>query len=1761
MTSPAPAQPGRTSGTAKGLRRLWRWLRTAAIVIILGLLAFRLLLLILLPTVISRAARYLGVDCRYSRMELSLLSTNAALWDVSITSKDGGQRLLDADYAYVNFSTLQLLRLRLVAWRLEADGVKTDLVRRADGTIPVLAPLSSLMSAAPGTASPPGKGVDFSPPLVVKAVRLHHIAARVRDETTSPPFETAVRLDLGVSHLGELGTPAAVEVELTSDTLFDVAHVSGEAAPSGQSLGGTVAFSVRGLHTDRVATYLTPLALAVDQRNIDASGTAVVSLQGSPATPGVVSGSARLSDVVVRAASETVATLKAAEADIAALSPSEVHLSALRLKEGVLRAERDADGSWRIASVSATGGPPTGGAPTIPAAATAAPAPARSFRWRIDDFTATACEASLLDRAVEPANTLALRLEEFKAAGLASNGPPEAKATFAARMSSPRLASKISASGEGRPFAPEPDAAATVEVDGINPEALAPYLHALGLESTMTQGVLRCGVHATLTPREGGSPRLGAVLEGITLQDGDRRLFEMGRVTVDGLSVDPASGAVELARLEGSGPALTVRRLANGRLELPGFTYAPRAAVPASGGSGPRAPAGAAASRIAIPPLRLGKITWGGVRIRFEDLANAGSSAVEIQEAGVEASGLVFDPRPGAPAAPPGTLRAWLRAPGLAERLEVSGTLAPAPGALTADLAIQGEGLDSTSLRPYLLPTGIEPTLKQGAVSLRLNATLAQRPAGPSLGAEVRDLIWQDGGQLRASVKEASVQSIEPGPDGVSIGAVRVSGVQTDVARTSDGSVTIAGTRFARVPPRVERMARQLISDPFPSIASIGKVSIAGATIDDVRLGWRDDAATSPVQLQGVISATLGPLGINQDEAPPSPFTLVLAADGLAQRVEVGGTLKVGGSGVAMVTKVRGQGLHAPGIAGYLPAGTGPNLDHGQFQVDLRASLRPADHEGLAASLGVDGLDYREAGSEAPLAKASAVSVEVERLDRVTGELRIKRVSAQGLAATASRAPGGTIAMLGLIFGRVAPSAEAAPPSPPAPAVSAQEIVAASREALPLVALDELDIAIDRVTFTDGARPDAAPISLTATTLKTLGPIRLFGDRPEEHPPIQVHSEGTIEPVVSRFVLSAKASPFAQRPTLEATLEGSGIEGAGIARAVPELAAYVDAAPLRDGQFQMSLEAEADVHRRGATGTDLSRGLDVDFTLNQTRLTLGANGPVLAGAGKIHGEKVRIEPATGNVVAKLVEINDVAGNAWRDEDGVHVLGVVVKSPRRVAPGAEAAPPASPPAEAAAPVAPSDEAAPQPDTSRPEIRIDRLAVSGIDFRFEDRVLTPHVTVPIVALDADIRGLSSLALERDRPIRFNVSVGAGKVSLPKPTHGGVLTGAVGDAGKVLRGEGAQITPESEEREVFSQCNARGSMSLYPPRGRIIASISGLELTAVRGVAQAAGASIGGGVFDGRVELKSRDDGRVDVRSKLVLTDLRYSEPAEGPVARFISLPVPLDVAIKAVEAPDGSITVPVELTLDERGLTTGKVVGAAAGAAGQILATAVASAPVKIVTGFASLVADTKGNPHWVDDEPIVLTYAPGVALLDAASQEKLAEVLRRARDQKKMQASIEHELGSADAEIASQRANPPTEVATALAEDLRARRSALVARREGLLVSANAAGMRLSQPGGPTAAELRTVDEQLADVEDALDELYDLLRPGADRLAARRTRSALLELADARLGFVRGLTDQLAGPAGAARVAIAAPHAAVGDTVESRLIIRTRHLAK
>ena len=78
------------------------------------------------------------------------------------------------------------------------------------------------------------------------------------------------------------------------------------------------------------------------------------------------------------------------------------------------------------------------------------------------------------------------------------------------------------------------------------------------------------------------------------------------------------------------------------------------------------------------------------------------------------------------------------------------------------------------------------------------------------------------------------------------------------------------------------------------------------------------------------------------------------------------------------------------------------------------------------------------------------------------------------------------------------------------------------------------------------------------------------------------------------------------------------------------------------------------------------------------------------------------------------------------------------------------------------------------------------------------------------------------------------------------------------------------------------------------------------------------------------------------------------------------------------------------------------------------------------------------------------------------------------------------------------------------EFLEVRYAGAAARRAGVV-----------QAGGAVVAALRH-RRDLAATEDALDRVYDMLRPGADRQAARRGRKAALAIAQARLNSIRAV---------------------------------------
>jgi hypothetical protein len=115
--------------------------------------------------------------------------------------------------------------------------------------------------------------------------------------------------------------------------------------------------------------------------------------------------------------------------------------------------------------------------------------------------------------------------------------------------------------------------------------------------------------------------------------------------------------------------------------------------------------------------------------------------------------------------------------------------------------------------------------------------------------------------------------------------------------------------------------------------------------------------------------------------------------------------------------------------------------------------------------------------------------------------------------------------------------------------------------------------------------------------------------------------------------------------------------------------------------------------------------------------------------------------------------------------------------------------------------------------------------------------------------------------------------------------------------------------------------------------------------------------------------------------------------------------------------------------------------------------------------------------------------------------------------------MKHDIGTADVDISSARANPPREYTDALARNQRARKLELAALRADLAGRARATVASGPEHAAPYLDRLRAVDREVAATEDGLDRLYDLLRPGAERQGARRTRAAALDLARARLNVL------------------------------------------
>lgn len=1741
MSSPA-SKPVRTTAQ--------KWKRRLAIVAIaviaIGVIA-RVILAVALPKVLNTVAKHYGLDASYERSEIYLISGSVGMWHLNFTPKNKpGEPVISTEYCRADVSALNLLRGKLVVYRVEADGVEVLVDRNENGEIELLKtllgnPTPAKTETASGSFMP--KEIDFDPPLRVDSLRVNQARTHFRDRSVTPAVDTVLDLSVRLSDFGSQKRPMRFSLDMTSPPLLDAIRVEGEGTARGQSIDALMNVVVRGVHPKPAAGYLAALGIRPSGDNIAMAMKAKIKTEPlavqttSTTQPAGLKGTIVVSNVTASADNVEAAGVDKLTIEIDSLTPSRVVFGKILVDNVRASAARTSDGAIRVAGLDLVGAPGraekreaiAGGGGLLP--------------WKVGEVNVQNVNATFTDDAVTPPAKLAVLVKQALVKNLASDGT-ELPTDVSVQMSLPGLAESVSVTGTALPLSAKKSLDLKIAATGVKPEAIRPYLDAIGVESRINNGALTCDVHAAVEQQTDGKLSAEAMFGNVKFSDG-KELLAFEGVKVSDATIDPGANSVRIESIEVAGPQLAGARDKEGIIGAAGLILKPIASVqapkPVKPAASPRnlapqvattqataqlataqattAASGAVASSKPLK-LEIGKLAWKNVGLSFDDEFVTPANNFSLGDTGIELTGIAVDLDPSAPASTPGKIRGWLTAPGIVGSIGVDGTIAPRGGGVAVDLVVAGKGLRADKVSAYLKSLGIEPTLKDGSIALHTAIDVAQTADGIVADVSVDGLKYADGADELAGVDGLKVTRAELSAGALSVESVAISKPRAKVSRDAEGYLSAGGARLvpatqptgaavASVPPAAAPSVpttTQPASDAAkPMVITLGKL-----LVNDGSLAWSDQALMPAVNTVGRATVALDKLVIGKP-ADPAMLKLVAKVDGVIENATVSGVVSADSQTPSAVLDVAATGIREGALGAYLPPGMDVTLKDGQFRTKLEAALAPVKAGGQSAKVIATDLDFRDAGGNAALLRFDSGRIIASRIDPAGKVVAIDEVSLAGFETEARKTADGKLQLLGLTVGPApakeqallveadAPVQQASATIPPAstaaPTTSIGEILQQQRNPFPLVTLEKLDVGLKRVAVTDESRAGSAPVVLADVTVKNRKKVELLGEDPASRPPVEIEIVGRIDPVAQQFNVNTVVAPFASQPTLRVDVSASGIKGEGLVAVAPELKETIDGRPMTDGRFNLALEAHARFARKGPAEYDFGKPFDAELSVKPIEFRASPDGEVIAGLEEVRAEGVRVDPATGGAVIRTLEITKPIFHAFRDAEGIHALGCVVKLPATQPAGDEATTQPSMANEQVVTITKEADAAPAQPAVKPsaEVRIDKLLVSGLDVLLEDRTTDPKLIVPLNSLDVEVRDLSNMALYEDRPIRFSVLAGAGKV----PLAGG------------------------QEKELFSQAAVNGQLSLYPaPRGWAKSSVSGFEMLALRGPASAQKVEIGGGVFDSTVDLRFRDDGMVDTKARLALTDLKMSEPPDGLIQRTLQLPAPLDAAILVLQDASGSITVPLSVTVKEGEVGTGQILGQAAGAVAQIVATAIASSPLKVAGGVGSMLGMEKEKVTGAQPAG-ELSFAPADAELSDADVATVNQLLEKLRRQSKLEVTLKHQLGSADVDRAGVLANPSPDDCLALASRLRIRKQQLLAQRE-IIASETRAQIASNGPAASLASieRLRAVDRELANTEDSLDRLYDMLRPGADRQAPRRTRSAAIDIGQARLDAVK-----------------------------------------
>ena len=1413
-----------------------------------------------------------------------------------------------------------------------------------------------------------------------------------------------------------------------------------------------------------------------------------------------------------------------------------------------------------------------------------------NFVFRLDELRLSQLNTRLDDAAVAPPATLEVELDEvtvrdivFGTKGVSETKGEVAPVTIQGQLSLPGIIEKLELEGEAVIRKTELTLESKLDASGIVLTALAPYLDAAGAEAALEAGGISAKLSGQLRLGANGSPHLLSVrLHDVVFKD-RAELFGLRELALRNLALPTAGDpTVRLEALEIRGLRGVARRDAEGVLEVVGlrlglprkFAAAPDAfptnltaeALPATGAVREIGLASTAASPstptppLAFPDISIGTVLVEETEFLFEDGYVEPPSSFRIEDAGVELRDLALGK---ASSGQDGTLRLWLLAPGLIESATAEGKIATTSSSAALDLNVNASGVTAERVGPYLKATGLEPALGNGSLSLHMSGQAGVNGDHLNASVAVENIVYKDGENELFGLGALRVDDIVLSPDGLEVGKIDVDRPRVSALRGSDGSFSAFGiTVPAHAPeettsegaPSTSQTATNDVTDtrtdsmpatnaaPFDLV--LGALRVAGA-----RFRLEDEMAGSGAQLEASVDIDVGRVALTE-MGRATPVTIKVRVPETLEELRLTGTIVASQQKQNATFQLEARGIRSGQLGPYLPAGLRVTLEDGYLSAELGANATLGENGDLQAAVRVENFAFREGGAAGEqLLSFAALRAQLGRLAADGSSIEVAEVALEALE-TEVRMANGTTRLLGLLI--EAPPGEAVaqvgePPveTPPEAATIDPESPAA-RTATPVTRvasvgppprflLEKLALHIARCdVYLAADDPNARPLSLSDVRLVNTAPWSLLGEAAETQHPVGLRFTGQALPVLNAFRVDIELEPFAVDPRIDVQVELTGLQGTGLTAVLPDLTSVLDGTGLQDGRAGASFEATLRQKRRQPWELDFAKPFGAEVTLREVTFQATPDGPVLAGFDELRTEVASVKAATGDVHVRAVELTQIHGSVRRTAAGLEVLGLLIKNPEEetvTAPDVEeddavanAAPEATAPENVDEP-----SATPAPPAAAPsgEVRVDRILISGIDFTFDDQAVEPPTIIPLNSLELEVADLTTRALYENRPLRFNLLIGAGKVPLPKVLKKSALAGGIGDVASVLTGQG---TPEEEfeEREVLQEMSASGRLSLFPRfQGWSKLGVSALELAALSGEAAAAGVTLDQGVLDCAVQVRFAADGAMGTRAKFRFTDLSLAEPPDGPIFRYLHLPAPLDTVLFVLRDENGGIHVPVNFELGADGISPLAVSRTAATTLGTLIARAIASSPLRAAGTVTELVPGLTAIPGFggddeaLKDQTFAIQFAPADVGLDRSAREQLETILSQLRDNEDLVVTLRHQFGQSDIPLIEQRANPDERECVALVNALRDQRRRLTRERDGVAARTRAAfGARLERQATAGQVRLRSVETQLGQTEEALDAVLELLRPGAERQSSRRTRQAAAVVGQLRLRALR-----------------------------------------